>query len=213
MALLTQNQLLGKNNNYLIGSNLFNAFVVGEISSEDDFCFVGAEPIEESNYPLLSGRFFDSEGDYLFGLVQNELVINPGKCSKIAGDPIEYEIHDVNDQLILKVKTTFETITVRVPNPDFEAAVKSGDWEKYGNPSGPTIDKEGQSWVTRIEGRFYNNRGQELLTAGHSGLVIPEMTKCALGFSGQGFMFGNAMSKEELATALKVISSHGLLET
>ena len=50
----------GKYNNYLIGGNLCNAFALGEIGSLDDFFIVGAEPDDESNYPLITANILVS---------------------------------------------------------------------------------------------------------------------------------------------------------
>ena len=52
----------GKFNNYLIAGNICNAFVIGELGSQDDFFLVGAEPQEESVYPFLTGNVLDSAG-------------------------------------------------------------------------------------------------------------------------------------------------------
>jgi hypothetical protein len=78
----------GRFNNYLIAGNICNAFALGEIGSKDDFFLLGAEPEDESNYPLLTGNILDSDGNVLFRLVRNVLGINPGHCSKIFGDHV-----------------------------------------------------------------------------------------------------------------------------
>jgi len=52
---LVRNVLVqGKYNNYLVGGNICNAFALGDLGSTDDFFLVGAEPLDESNYPLLT---------------------------------------------------------------------------------------------------------------------------------------------------------------
>ena len=100
----------GKYNNYLIGGNVCNAFALGDLGSKEDFFLIGAEPFDESNYPQLTGNILDSDGNVLFRLARNMLVINPGHCSKILGDHVGYEIHDGNGVLIFKVTTLFETL-------------------------------------------------------------------------------------------------------
>ena len=86
MQLIRNSIMAGKDNNYLVGGNIVGAFVVGEVGSADDFFLVGVEPEQESNYPLLTGNILDSEGNVLFRLVRNVLMLNPGHCSKILGD-------------------------------------------------------------------------------------------------------------------------------
>jgi hypothetical protein len=98
----------GAFNNYVLAGNLCNAFALGEIGSRDDFFLIGAEPPDESSYPLLTGNVLDSEGQLLFRLVRNVLTINPGNCSKIIGDQIGYEIHDSAGALIFRVSSKFE---------------------------------------------------------------------------------------------------------
>lgn len=115
MSILIKNRfMLGQFNNYLIAGNVCNAFALGELGSQDDFFLVGAEPEEESSYPLLTGNILDSEGKVLFRLVRNVLFLNPGHCSRILGDHVGYEIHDSSGVPILKVRTLFE----RLPESD-----------------------------------------------------------------------------------------------
>jgi hypothetical protein len=97
----------GKYNNYLIGGNICNAFAIGNIGSTEDFFLVGSEPADESVYPSLTGNVLDSEGKLLFKLVRNVLVVNPGKCSKIVGDVLGYEIHDSVGVSIFAVRTQY----------------------------------------------------------------------------------------------------------
>ena len=78
----------GRINNYLIGGNVCNAFAMGILGSVDDFFLIAAEPLGESNFPMLTGNILDSEGAVLCRIVQNMLVSNPGKCSKILSDTV-----------------------------------------------------------------------------------------------------------------------------
>ena len=100
--------LLGEYHNYLIGGNKTNAFAIGNIGSKDDFFLVAAEPTEENGYPQITGNILDSEGNQLFFLVKNVLIVNPGKCSKVMGSHIGYEIHDTAGQPVIKVETKFD---------------------------------------------------------------------------------------------------------
>lgn len=54
---------LSRYNNYLIGGNACNAFGLGRIGAQRDFWLLGAEPEDESSFPLLSGRILNSEGE------------------------------------------------------------------------------------------------------------------------------------------------------
>jgi hypothetical protein len=78
MAILVSNLINpGRFNNYLIGGNLTNAFCVGALGSTDDFFMIGAEPADESSYPLLTANVLDSEGQLLFRLVRNVITFQP----------------------------------------------------------------------------------------------------------------------------------------
>jgi hypothetical protein len=121
----------GKYNNYLIGGNICNAFALGSLGSNDDFFLIGAEPAGESNYPLLTGNILDSEGNLLFQLVRNMLVINPGKCSKILGDHIGYEIRDGNGELIFRTSTTFQKLP-RIAHECFVTTITANCYDKNG---------------------------------------------------------------------------------
>lgn len=183
MAILIRNQFMaGKDNNYLIAGNVCNAFVMGEVGSKDDFFLVGAEPREESNYPLLTGNILDSEGSVLFRLVRNFLVINPGSCSKILSDYVGYEIHDAHGILIFKVRTVFD----RLPG------------------------QEENSFITTLSGRFFNKRGELALSAnsGEPDEQIVANVKCAFGFAG-GFGLVQGLSQEELEFSRMVLWSRG----
>jgi hypothetical protein len=102
---------VGTYNNYLLGGNLCNAFALGSVGAADDFFLIGAEPPDESSYPSLTGNVLDSEGQLLFRLVRNVLVVNPGNCSKVLGDHLGYEIHDSAGKLIFRVRTAFSADT------------------------------------------------------------------------------------------------------
>lgn len=97
--------------NYLVGSNLVNAFAFGAVGSSNDFFLLGAEPSPDTDYPLLTGNILDSEGNPLFRLVRNVLVFNPRSCSKVHGDHIGYAIHDGTGVPIMKVETRYDDTT------------------------------------------------------------------------------------------------------
>lgn len=184
-SLLVQNVLMqGRFNNYLIGGNVRNAFTLGDLGSTDDFFLVGAEPFGESNYPSLTGNILDSEGNILFRLVQNMLVINPGHCSKILSDHVGYEIHDGNGQLIFKVATRFE----KLPH--------GGD----------------ECFVTTISANFYDRTGRLVFKA-HSGDKderIESSVKSAFGFSG-GFGLVQGLDNDEISIARAMLSTGGAI--
>jgi hypothetical protein len=172
----------GQFNNYLIAGNVCNAFAMGELGASDDFFLVGAEPADESSYPLLTGNILDSEGDLLFRLVRNVLVINPGKCSKIIGDHIGYEIHDSGGKMIFQTQTKFEFI--------------------------PKLEKE--SFVTTIGANFYDKNG-ELVFCANSGDPdehISSDVKLMMGFFG-GFGLVSKVSKEDEELAKIILSTGG----
>jgi hypothetical protein len=184
-ATLVRNVLMqGRFNNYLVGGNVCNAFTLGELGSPEDFFLVGAEPFGESNYPLLTGNILDSEGNVLFRLVRNMLVINPGHCSKILSDYIGYEIHDGNGQLIFKVATQFE----KLPRSNEEC------------------------FVTTISANFFNKNG-ELVFKAHSGDEnerIESSVKSVFGFSG-GFGLVQGLNDDEMNVARAMLSTGGAI--
>jgi len=176
--------MMGKYNNYLVGGNICNAFALGELGSSDDFFLIGAEPFDESNYPLLTGNILDSEGNILFRLVRNILVINPGHCSKILSDHVGYEIHDGNGQLIFKVATRFEKL--------------AGSNE--------------ECFVTTISANFYNKSG-DLVFKAHSGDEndrIESSVKSVFGFSG-GFGLVQGLNQDEMNVARAMLSTGGAI--
>lgn len=184
MSVFVRNQFMpGVFNNYVIAGNVCNAFALGELGSQHDFFLVGAEPQEESSYPLLTGNILDSEGNVLFRLVRNVLVLNPGHCSKILGDHVGYEIHDSSGVLILKIRTLFQ----------------------------PLLGSQGpEMFVTTLAGNFYNKE-KELVFSANSGEQderIETNIKCAFGFSG-GFGLVQGMSEEEINFARIVLFSRG----
>ncbi len=185
MATLVRNAFCpGRFNNYLIGGNVCNAFALGELGSPDEFFLIGAEPAQESNYPLLTGNVLDSEGNVLFRLVRNVLVINPGHCSKILGDHIGYEIHDGTGHLIFKVETRFQPL--------------------------PGIDE--RSFVTTIAANFFDRNGNLVFEA-HSGGEderIESRVKSAFGFTG-GFGLVQGLNQDEMTLARMMLSTGGAI--
>lgn len=139
----------GRYNNYVVGGNVCNGFAIGDIGSSEDFFIIASEPEGESNYPMITGNFLDSSGKTLFRLVENTLVINPGKCQKILSDHIGYEIVDSNGVPIFKIETKYEKI--------------------------PSINQE--CFVTTIEGKFFNSRGEMVAQAGGNGGLRSNGTK------------------------------------
>ncbi len=185
MTILIRNHFMpGEFNNYLIAGNVCNAFALGELGSTDDFFLVGAEPEDESNYPLLTGNILDSEGNVLFRLVRNVLVINPGHCSRILGDHVGYEIHDGDDVTIFKTQTLFETLP----------------------------GEEEEMFVTTLGGTFYNKHGELVFSAnsGEQDERIEANVKFTFGFRG-GFGLVRGMSEEELDFARMVLTSRGAI--
>jgi hypothetical protein len=183
-TLIRKVMMQGKYNNYLVGGNVCNAFALGDLGSTDDFFLVGAEPVGESNYPLLTGNILDSEGNVLFRLVRNMLVINPGRCSRILSNHVGYEIHDGNGQPIFKVATRPETL--------------------------PTTGEE--CFVTTISANFFNKDGLLVFKA-HSGDEderIESDVKSVFGFSGK-FGFVQAFNDDELNVARAMLLSSGAI--
>jgi len=172
----------GKDNNYLVGGNLCNAFALGELGSQDDFFLIGAEPEGETNYPLLTGNILDSDGKVLFRLVRNTMVINPGHCHKILGNHIGYEIHDSDGKLIFKVSTKFEKVS--------------------------RLDEE--CFVTTISGNFFNKDGELVFRASSGGEYerIESKVKSIFGFPG-GFLQG--YSEDEIKQAEIALLSKGAI--
>lgn len=171
----------GREHNYVIGGNVCNSFVIGEVSSEDDFWLAGAERVDTAG-PLLSGCVFDSRGQYLFTLRKNSLVTNPMGCLKVSSGRWGFEIRDSSGIVIMKVETVF----------DFLPAVAS------------------KLYVTTLTGRFYDKRGRLVFLAqsGEVGEAIEADVKCAFGHVAGSRGFGLAMnvSEEDRLRALAVLA-------
>jgi len=177
--------LAGDVTNYLIAGNVCNSFVLGEPGASDDFFLVGAEPEEESYYPLLTGNILAADGQVLFRLVRNVLRANPGRCLRVIGDRLGYEIHDRQGKVILKVQSTHEQLS------------ESGD----------------RLFVTTISGNFYNRKG-ELVFLANSGEADEHLAgevKCALGFKDGEFGHVRGLSDEEIGFARLALASRGAI--
>ena len=169
----------GKFNNYLIAGNVCNAFALGEIGSETDFFLVGSEPDDESPYPLLTGSILDSEGNVLFRLVRNMLVLNPGHCSKIRADLTSYEIHDSAGKPILSIRTMFEPL----PNNDESM------------------------YVTTIRAKFYNRSGELVFSANSGDETERIEASCKAAFGSGGLAVG--YTEDELQLVNFVMATRG----
>jgi len=173
----------GRFNSYLIGGNACNAFALGAIGSTDDFFLLGAEPREESSYPLLTGNILDAEGKVLFRLVRNVLEVNARQCSKLVVDR-GYEIHDAAGGLILKVSTEYQRLT-----------------------GAPT-----ETFVTTIAGKFYDKAGRAVFEASSGGAdeKVGSGVKAVFGLSGFGaFGHVSGMTETEIDIAKAVLQSGG----
>jgi len=168
--------------NYLVAGNVVNAFALGELGASDDFYLIGAETEDDSGYPLLTGTILNSEGQVLFQLVQNELRLNPGHCSKTQSNLVGYEIHDSAGVRVLSVKTLFE------PLPSQSEPV----------------------WVTTLGGEFYDKNGSRVFSAnsGEPGERIAGNVKSAYGIAPNGgFGMVMNMSSEETQLARQLMSA------
>jgi hypothetical protein len=148
-----------KDFNYLVGGNVCNAFVIGNVGDPDDFFLIGAPVPGESTYPLLTGNILDSEGHLLFKLVRNVLVVNPQDCHKILAGATGYEIQDATAHPILKVHTEFMA----------DAGLNE------------------PSWITKIEATFYNKNGEMVFQATPNSAIIK--SPAAFGWNGRNFTY------------------------
>jgi hypothetical protein len=183
MSIVARRQFMpSRYHNYVIAGNVCNAFALGEVGSSADFFLVGVEPGEESPYPLLTGNILDAEGNLLCCLVRNIVVVNPGKCSRICGNYLGYDIHDRNNQVIFRVRTVFERL--------------------------PGLAEE--TFVTTITANVYDREGRFAFqaTAGEEDEYIGAQVKCAFGFSG-AIDFVHGMHEQELQVLRAVFQSRG----
>jgi hypothetical protein len=159
---------------------------LGEIGSQDDFFLVGAEPEVGSCYPCLTGNILDSEGEVLFRLVRNVLVVNPGDCSRIFGDQLGYEIHDSAGNLVFKIETVFGEV--------------------------PGLD--GEMFATTIAGSFFDKKGNLVFMAKSAAKNerIESGVKSAFGFSkAEAFGFVQGMGEEDKVSARFALASRGAI--
>ena len=173
----------GKWNNYVLAGNVCNAFALGAVGSTDDFFLVGAEPSDESSYPLITGNILDSEGKLLFRLVRNVLILNPGVCSKIQGDMLGYEIHDSAGNLVFKVRTVFE--------------------------QNPALGENG--YFTTISASFYDKNKNLVFRAnsGDQNEMIEKSCPGAFGFNGAAFAFNAYSPGPHKDMAIEALRSGG----
>jgi hypothetical protein len=172
---------LGKHHNYLVAGNICNAFVLGELDSQDDFFLVGAEPRDDTSRPLLTGHVLNSHGQLLFRLTRNILTLNPGHCIKTLDPQGGYEIHDRDGVQILKVTTRVEAL----PHSTVE------------------------SLVTRISATFFGKSGNLVFkTHGEGQERIESGGKAAFGFD-TVFGYVQGYTEDELDTAKAMLDSGG----
>jgi hypothetical protein len=115
--------------------------------------------------------------------VRNVLTLNPGDCSKFLGDRIGYEIHDSAGKFILRVNTRFLE-----------------------------VQGVGESYVTTIDGQFFDKTGTIVFDAGsdEEGPRLIANTKLALGFAmGGGFGLVQGYAEEELEIARIALATGG----
>jgi hypothetical protein len=67
--------------NYLVGGRLCKDMTVGSPNDAEGFFLTAHEVSPGEPMPLLSGRFFDKNGDFLLLLEKNKLVENPNGFS------------------------------------------------------------------------------------------------------------------------------------
>jgi hypothetical protein len=166
---------------FLLGTVLCNAFVMGEIGAEDDFFLAGVPAQEFEGYPLLTGNFLDSEGNRLFRIVRNTFVFNPRDCSKIVGNHIGFEIHDGQGNPVIGVTSKFKEIA-----------------------------KGRSQYFTSIWGTFYGKGGKPVVEINEKALTRFGNPKLALGFNGAAFgLVTSSMSSLEQKIAAVCLNSGG----
>lgn len=173
---------LGRHHNYVVAGNICNAFVLGELGSQDDFFLVGAKPPDDSSHPLVTGNVLNSEGKLLFRLVGNVLTINPGRCVKTVDLQGGYEIHDSNGVQLMKVTTRLEQL--------------------------PGLPQEG--FVTTMSANFFDRSGALVFKAhgGDGQERIEAKGKAAFGFD-KVFGYVQGYSEDELNIAKTMLASAG----
>lgn len=185
MAVFVSNTINpGEFNNYVVGGNLVNAFCLGDLGSDEDFFLIGAEPPEESTYPLITGNVLDDEGNVLLRLVRNVITFNPGHCSKVLGDHVGYEIHDSAGNMVFRVRSLFE--------------------------QPPGLDHE--CYTTTLSGTFFDREGQAVFQAsnGTENDRIEASVKAAFGYGGGGgFGIVMGMNDADLEVAAMALSTGG----
>ncbi len=184
-SILTKNIFtLGKHHNYVVGGNVCNAFVLGELGSQDDFFLIGAEPRGEGTNPLLTGNILDSEGHLLARVVGNGLTINPQDFIKLVDTEGGFEIQDRNGVRILKAMTRVEQL--------------AGIPQEY--------------FVTTMWGNFYDRSGTLVFNAhgGDGEEYIESSRKAAFGFN-TVFDYVQGYTDDELEVAKTVLTSGGAM--
>lgn len=73
--------LISAHHNYLVDDTLTPGFLLGELSSREEFFFLADVVPPGESGPRISGRLFDREGRFLVELNRGEMVQNPGGCT------------------------------------------------------------------------------------------------------------------------------------
>jgi hypothetical protein len=100
--------------NYLVGGRLWKDLTVGNPKNPSGFYFVAHQVTPGKPMPLLSGRFFDANGDFLLQVERNALIENPNGFSflEIRGG---WALMDTSMETLLSAEVrTFENSHVSV---------------------------------------------------------------------------------------------------
>ena len=145
---------------FYVVKNLAPSFVIGYETEPDDFYIMGQTLL---NAPVISGRIYGPNGEFLFGLISNKLATDyPGRFRLVGlGTRPGWSIQDDTGHNVLTIETLEGEEAKQIVH-SLEQAFQE------------EIDK-----ITRIYGEFFDKHGNLAARGDESGLEVN--CPCILG--------------------------------
>ena len=96
--------LISANHNYLVNDMLSPGFVLGNPEARDEFWFVADVVGPGKKQGLISARLYDSLGNYILEMKENEITENPGQ-SLFQPIPEGFRLNEPSGKPLMEVRT------------------------------------------------------------------------------------------------------------
>jgi len=138
---------------FYVAANLVSQFIIGYEGEPDNFYIMGQTLL---NAPIISGRIYGPNGEFLFGLISNKLATDyPGRFRPVGlGTRPGWSIQDDSGQDVLTIETLEGEEAKQIVHSLEQAFPEE-------------IDK-----ITRIYGEFFDSHGDLAARGDASGLEI-----------------------------------------